>query len=339
MSVNKSDKILLTGGTGFLGSYVLKQLINAGYTNIHAIKRSTSKMDLVEDVQDRVSWSECDILDIASLEDLVRNMDCIVHAAAFVSMDPRDHKRMHQVNGEGTANLVNLALDHKIKKFVHVSSIAALGRKENNVLMDEEIRWEESPSNSQYGVSKYNAEMEVWRGASEGLNICILNPSLILGAGFWKDGTPAIFTRVDEGVAFFPTGTTGVVDVRDVADACEKALSGEMVNERYIISAENVSYKDLIQNIAKALGAKVPKKPLPEFLKNVSWRGEKIRAFLFRKKPLITKETIVTTSHFSRYDNQKSIDQLKMKYRSLDSTINETATAYTNSNGIVGQFS
>ena len=184
-----NTSILVTGGTGFVGSYLLRYLVQQGYTQIGAIKRPNSPMDLVEEIKDKIKWIEGDVLDIFSLEDALKGVQQLYHCAAVVSYSPKDFKQMMKVNVEGTANVVNLALEAGIKKMLYVSSIAALGKTEKTLWVDEQADWIPSKSNSQYSISKYLSEMEVWRGMAEGLRAAIVNPSVILGSGFWDAGT------------------------------------------------------------------------------------------------------------------------------------------------------
>jgi len=247
-----NKQVLVTGGTGFLGAYLLAYLVKKGY-QIKAIKRKTSSMDLVKNIQHKIEWLEGDILDTPFLETAMKGVQQVYHAAAIVSFDPRDAAFMLKVNAEGTANLVNAALYEGVEKLVHVSSIAALGRKEFQPNINETAQWENSKENSNYAISKFKAECEVWRGMQEGLKIAILNPSVIIGAGNWKQGSCQLIQKVAKGLQFYPKGSTGFVDVRDVARAAILLMESDISGERYILNGANWSYQKFFTQTALAL--------------------------------------------------------------------------------------
>ena len=211
-----AEKILVTGATGLLGSHLTRLLVKNG-RSVRAIRRPTSRMDLVRNIENQVEWMEADVTDLLSLEPVFEGVSHVFHAAAMVSFDPRDREKMTRVNVEGTANVVNLCLDSGVKKLVHVSSVAAIGRVAGKKEVVETNRWERSPANSHYAITKFQAEAEAWRGLAEGLDVAIVNPSIIVGAGFWDEGSIRFFQQIDRGLRFCPPGGSGFVDVRDVA--------------------------------------------------------------------------------------------------------------------------
>ena len=195
--------ILVTGGTGFLGSYIIKQLVEKGYA-VRAIRRS-NKPDgyrvpfwIPKEIVDNVEWVEGDVLDVVALEEAMEGIDTVIHTAAVISFIKKDRPNMYQVNVEGTANVVNMMLEKNVRRLMHVSSVAALGRSASGGHVNEEKKWEESKVNTHYAKSKYKAELHVWRGTAEGLEAVIVNPSTILGYGDWNTGSCAIFKNVFE---------------------------------------------------------------------------------------------------------------------------------------------
>ena len=320
------DKVFLTGATGFVGSYIARYLIRQGYT-VYATKRPSSRLDLVSDIQDKIIWSDCDLQDIIDIEEIIQKVDNVIHCAAVVSFQPKDIDLMHLVNVIGTGDLVNLSLQHKIKRFVHISSIAALGRHKNDKQIDEEVEWQDSPYNTQYGISKQMSEREVWRGQAEGMNVCILNPSLILGAGFWDAGTSVLFQRAYKGNPFYTTGSTGAVDVRDVAKLAVLAMASDISGERFIISSENLSYRSMLSTIAKNLNKKEPKIKLNKALRTLLCRADALIAALSSRKRQATKETLEASSRQSRYLSDKSKKLFNYHYLPIDQTILETSKA------------
>lgn len=323
-------KVLVTGGTGFLGAYLLRELLQKGY-QVRAIRREASPMHSVESIQHQVEWVIGDMLDLSSVEDAMEGIEKVYHAAAIVSFNPKDAERMIHTNTEGTANIVNTALSMGIKKMLHVSSIAALGRKENQSQMDESTQWENSSHNSSYAISKFKAECEVWRGVEEGLNATIINPSMIMGPGFWHNGTPKMFTQVNKGLRFCPKGANGFVDVRDVAKIAVQLTESEISGERFIVNSENLSYKSLFTQMAKALGKQPPRIIMPDWGVSILWRLDKLRSRMLGVEPLITKEIASSLQLVSEYDNQKIIKALDYQFLPMSQTISETATLFKSS--------
>ncbi len=321
-------RILITGATGFLGSYIARTLVEDERYQVLALRRSNSRLDLLGNVRDAVTWYEADILDVATLDGIVQNCDMIIHSAAIISFQRKDFGQMHRVNVDGTANLVNLATYHGIEKFVYISSIAALGRHAPGKVITEQDSWADGPFNTRYGLSKHKGELEVWRGQTEGLPTIILNPSLILGAGYWHHGTPGIFDRIAAGTRFFPGGSNGVVDVRDVAKAVKIAIEKNLSAQRLIISGENLTYRDLLHYIAQALGQKGPAFEVSGFLGALAWRADWLKSLMTRRERLLTRESLRSISHNSLYDNTKSRELLGLTYRGIRETITATAHAY-----------
>jgi nucleoside-diphosphate-sugar epimerase len=324
------EKIFITGATGFLGSYLTRKLVHQGF-QVRALKRSTSRMDLIADVQDQIEWIEGDILDVPVLEDAMKGIDKVYHGAAMVSFDPRDHKKMMKVNVEGTANVVNVALYRQVKKLGYISSIAAVGRSADSHIVSEATKWEKSKINSKYAISKHQAEQEVWRGTVEGLPAVIINPTIILGAGFWNETSCKLFQRVDEGLKYYTSGATGFVDVRDVADILVNLVESDIENQRYVINGENMSYLDFFKKVAQTLHKPAPTTEATHLMKEIVWRAEWLRSRITGKSPLITKETATTSSHRYEYLNDKIVNELAYEFKSIDTSIQETAASYLNS--------
>ena len=228
MSITKESSILVTGGTGVLGAYIVKSLLEHGYRSIEVLSRKGRPEHFDFEGVDSVKFTAADITEIYPLEDVIKRSDVVIHAAAIVSFDPAVFKQMFKVNVEGTKNVVNLCNDHQVKKLIHISSIAAIGRSANQGVVDEDTTWKNGKYNTYYGVTKYLAEQEVWRSYHEGLPSVIVNPSLIIGDGDWGQSSLRIFQRAYEGIPFYPSGSTGIVDVRDVASIVVKVLESDI---------------------------------------------------------------------------------------------------------------
>ena len=157
-------KVLVTGGTGFLGSYIIQELVKKNYA-VRAIRRNnTLPFWIPSNILEKVEWVPGDILDVLSLEDAMDGIDTVIHSAALVSFHKKDANKLYQMNVDGTANVVNTALLKSVSRFVHISSVAAIGRKAGGVTVDESAKWEESALHTHYAQSKFKAELQVWRG-------------------------------------------------------------------------------------------------------------------------------------------------------------------------------
>ena len=329
--INKEANIFVTGATGFLGTYILRELLESGYKNILALRRSTSPNELVADISDKIEWVEGNVLDLGSIEEAVEKADYIIHSAALVSFDPGEKMLMYKINVEGTANLVNLALEYGIKKFVYISSVASLGRIKSGIVIDENTEWEESQFNSNYGISKRKAELEVWRACAEGLEANIINPSYIVGGGFWDFGPTQLVKMIDKGMSWYPGGTNGVVDVRDVAYMSRLLMEHEESGRRYVSCAENISYQDLFSSIAQRLGKEPPKRRMKKWMGALGWRLEALRSKITGNRPIITRETVKYSAHDFLYNADRSRSELSMKYRPASQTLDDTVSAYLQS--------
>lgn len=328
MNAIKNKQILVTGGTGFLGSYLLRYLVREGYTRVRALRRATSQMDLVAEVANKIEWVEGDVLDIFSLEDAMQGVQQVYHCAAVVSFDPRDYDQMRQVNVDGTANVVNAALAANIEKLVHVSSIAAIGRMKNQPIVTEQTKWERSHHNSEYAISKYLSENEVWRGMTEGLNVAVVNPSVILGAGRWEEGPLKFFKVVWKNFPFYTKGITGFVDVRDVARFMLQLMESEASGERYILNGDNLTYQTIFAEIATHLNKKAPSIQVNPVIQQIAWRVEWLRSKLFGGRPLVTRETAATSMRSYFYENEKSRSDFDFEYTPIRQTIAESCRQF-----------
>lgn len=324
----KEDKIFLTGATGFVGSYIVRALLNEGYKNITCLTRSGSGNSLTEDFDTHVKWVQGDVLDLPLLSDILSGQDIVIHSAAMVTFNTKNKKKLLQTALDGTANVVNVSLEYSVKKLVHISSVAAIGRRKKQETITEKQIFSHTPYDTSYGLSKFLSEQEVWRAHAEGLPVTILNPALVLGAGNWNNSSPGIFAKVYNKMPVYPTGTNGVVDVRDVAQAVILALNPAVNGERFILSAENWSFKNLLDTIALHLNVKGPQYPLTPWLAGVAWRLEALMGWVKNQSPAITRETVKSMSVHSVYDNSKSKELLGLTYRDVHHTLKETSQSF-----------
>jgi dihydroflavonol-4-reductase len=313
--------ILLTGGNGLIGSFIARKLLLENEP-FKVLIRKNANLSLLKDIKFKLNFIEGDILDIASLENAFEGITEVIHCAAVVSFGEVSVDLMFKINVEGTKNMVNAALHFNVKRFCHLSSVAAIGRDPKALKIDESSKWIESDLNSQYAISKYLGELEVWRGIEEGLNAIMLCPTIVMGPGNWNLSSTKLFKNIYEGMKFYPSGSTNLVDVRDVADAAYLALKSNISAERYIIHAENVSYKDFFSKIAIGFDKNPPTIRLTKNIILPFYYVLKILAPFYLKKRFINKETIVISNSHFEYSNSKFIKAFNFKYRDISETIN-----------------
>ena len=317
--------ILVTGGAGLLGAALITQLLDQG----KKVRAIYNKTPLPNFNSINIEQLQCNILDVVGLEEAMMGIEEVYHCAAIVTFNPKRKMEMFKINIEGTANMVNIALEAGIKKMVHVSSVAALGRIREDELINETMNWTEETSNSNYGQSKYLAELEVWRGIGEGLNAVMVNPVVILGAGDWNSGSSKLFQTAYNEFPWYAEGTTGFVDVKDVVKIMTQLMESDITAQRFIVSAENRSYRDVFSLMAKAFNKKPPHKIVTQLIAIIVWRLEALKSLFTKQDPLVTKETAKTALAKVNFDNSKLKKYLpQFNYRKIEETIAETCAAF-----------
>lgn len=315
--------ILVTGATGLVGSHLLVQLLQEN-EEVKALFRSEKQIEKVKNVFafynqtalfDKIQWVKGDITDIPSLEIAFENVTHVYHCAALVSFDPSDEEKLRKINIEGTANVVNCCIDFGVKKLCHVSSIAALGSpKEHETIISEESEWNPEELHSDYAITKYGAEMEVWRGHQEGLEVVIVSPGVIFGYGFPKKGSDAIIQSVKKGQLFYTKGTLSIVSVTDVVKCMTKLMNSPISGEKFIISSENLSVEEFLTFVAETHQVKKPSLYANKLLTSIAWRLDWLLALLTRKKRTFTK-ILANASHKKMpISNQKVINTINISF-------------------------
>lgn len=317
--------ILVTGATGFLGAELVKQLTDQDLT-VRAIKRSTAVIPSILKNNPLVTWHTADINEPESLIEAFDGITKAYHCAAFVSFDPKDKAKLLKINIEGTANMVNICLDLNVR-LLHVSSIAALGDAKPGELITEKHFWDYNPKAHNYAISKYQGEMEVWRGIAEGLEAVIVNPAVIIGKNAGYSGSGAIFKLVKEGLKFYTDGATGIVDVEDVAKCMILLMESDISEERFTLSAGNLNYKDFFAEIAKGLGVKAPSKEAKPWMLALAWRAAKLASLFTGKPAALTKDAARSSFNLSYYSNQKVTETLNYTFKPLNQSIAEVCNA------------
>ncbi|SFT68059.1 Nucleoside-diphosphate-sugar epimerase [Lishizhenia tianjinensis] len=324
--------ILVTGASGLIGSHLLYKLSTSTNTSIRALYRDASKISRVkalfnfynpqegDALFEKISWVECNVLDLPELEEQIQDVDYIYHCAAKVSYQKKDFRSMVEINRGGTANLVNMALKHGIKKMCHVSSTAAVGKpvKESTIPIDETSKWNPDIPVSGYSMTKHLSEKEVWRGIEEGLNAVIVNPSVVYGPGDWNESSLTILKTLQKGMKFYPPGSNAFVDARDVANIMVQLMESNITAERYLCVGANTSFKEMMKTAAKHLGTKAPSIALPRTLANIAWRAAKLLSFFTFTPPVLTKDSIANTYATAVFSNEKIKQAIDYKFYTLD---------------------
>lgn len=315
--------IFVTGASGLIGSFVCRKLVEQGYT-VKALKRTTSDLSLVKDIREQINWVDGDLLNVSEIGSYLQGVEKIIHCAAFVSYDSRDEELMQQINVEGTANLVNWAIQKEMSLFVHLSSVASIGKDKHSVVSNEETQWTNDVKTSAYARSKHQAELEVWRAWAEGLNTIIINPSLVLGPGKLNKSSTQLFKYIDEENRFYTGGIVNYVDVRDVAEVTCRLLESEYYGERFIVSADSTSYKELFDTIARKMEKKSPQIEVKGAVIRLAIILEKIRSRLSGHKPLVTDELEQVSKNRHIYANDKIKQAVGIEFYQLDETVDWT---------------
>ncbi|WBL22097.1 NAD-dependent epimerase/dehydratase family protein [Zunongwangia sp. HRR-M8] len=328
--------ILVTGGTGLVGAHLLLKLAEERQ-HIRAIHRVTSDLHKTLEVFSyyhtreeaeryfkKIEWVIAEITNIPQLNEVFKDVTQVYHCAALVSFNPKDEKDLRKINIEGTANIVNLCIANSIDKLCYVSSIASLGKPVISSEPTTEItNWNPETNNSDYAISKYGAEIEVWRASQEGVKVIIVNPGVIIGPGFWKKGSGQIFSRIQNGLNYHFPKVTGFVGVKDVVDVMIKLMTSEVFNERFILVAENLSFKTIFDITTESINKPKPTKPLKKWMISLGWFFQKI-ASVFGYNQNITRSDISGIFEKSVYDNKKIKKELNFKFTPIEEVIKET---------------
>jgi len=323
--------IMVTGATGFLGAHVLFELVSKGYP-VKALFRDQHKIVsvkrvfgyYVEDITalwNRIEWVQGDVLDYFSLMEQLNGVTEVYHTAGMVSFNNRDKEKLNHINIQGTANLVNACLELGIEKLCHVSSIATLGESNDSQPIDENMFWNPGASASAYAISKFRSEMEVWRGIHEGLKAVIVNPSVIIGPGMWMGSARQLLDRMNEGLNYYPQGSGGYVDVRDVASAMIKLSEGDCFGDRYIVNAENISHRHLLNHIADAMNRPRPSRPITPFLLKTVTMFEAVRSAFTGYPPRITRKALEIATEEAFYSNRKIKDTVDIQFITVEESV------------------
>jgi nucleoside-diphosphate-sugar epimerase len=312
--------IAITGANGLLGSFIIRKLIQEGASFV-ALKRSGSDTTLLDDVASKIQWRSADILNPLELNEALEGCTHVVHAAAIVSFNPHRANEVMEINAYGTRNVVNACLEQNIKRLIHISSVAALGRQKGQTIIHEDNKWIDSPLNSVYANSKYRAELEVFRGQEEGLNTIIINPSVILAPADWNRSSAKLFKYIWSQSSFYIDAFLNYVDVRDVTSCVYQLLESDHQAQRFIVNAGNISFIHFFEKIAANFRVNPPAFKLSKSMLKMLSKAEFLRSWVTRSEPRITRETAqLSNTHFV-YDNKKIKKNLNFQFQTIDNTL------------------
>jgi dihydroflavonol-4-reductase len=328
------NMILVTGATGLVGSHLILALLE-NHSTVRAIFRNEDAKQKTRDLFQlynkeaafyNIQWIQADITEVPTLEAAFENIEQVYHCAALISFDPKDEEALRKTNIEGTANVVNFCIEHQIKKLCYVSSIAALGDlKEHETIITEETEWNPELPHSDYAISKYGAEMEVWRGKQEGLEVLIVNPGVVIGPGFWNAGSGALFSKIHRGMLFYTSGITGFICVHDVV-ACMIYLMGSTTTEdRFCLVGDHLSFEVVLKNIANGLGVRQPILLASPLITAMAWRIDWVFSFFFGKKRTLSKLMVKSLHQKHHYSTEKLKLIYSTPFSNIESCISNTA--------------
>ena len=328
--------ILVTGGTGLVGAHLLIHLAENG-EQVRAIYRKKENIQKTKSLFehyhksalfDAIEWVQADILDIPSLEHAFVNISKVYHCAAVISFDPRDENLLRKTNIEGTANIVNFCLAKGVQKLCYVSSVAALGDlASHETIINEETEWNPEKHHNDYAISKYGAEMEIWRGQQEGLNVIIVNPGVILGPGFEDQGSGQLIKKIATGLLFYTKGTTGFVTVNDVVGIMRQLMESTINNEHYILIAENIVFQDLFNTIADSVKAKRPSIEAKPYIMEITWRLHWFLCLFSGKTNNLSKDTVRSFLSKTKFSNEKIKTAINFSFTDVHQYIRENFSA------------
>ena len=326
--------VFLTGSTGLIGGHLLVGLYKRNYKVRALIRKSSSFIQLklicdfygvsFEELHDSVEWVEGDTLDFVGLHELMKGVDDVFHCAAMVSFNQKNRNEILRINVQGTSNMVDTSIDCGVKRFCFISSIAALGSEKNNGLIDEYSLRDPYKITSSYSESKYLSELEVWRGSTEGLDVVILNPGVVLGPGNPDKGSLLFFKVAKKGIPFYTEATTGYVDVRDIARAAIELMTRGIFGKRFVLVSENIDNKRLFTLIANSFGKKGPVFLAGKTILYFAVFISRIVSILTGNTPQLTFDTVRSAQHPQRFSSKQIKEVLNFEFIPIEQTVGDT---------------
>lgn len=312
--------VAVTGASGLLGRHIVEKLVAEGIPVVALLRNPEA------DFPESVLIRQADLLDPYTLQTALAGVTSVVHAGAVVSFNPRRRSEIMEVNVGGTKNIVDVCLHLGIKNLVHISSVSALGRKPG-VPINEDHSWTGLDA-SDYATSKYLAELEVYRGAEEGLTVGLVNPSVILSGSQSNRSSASLFDYVWSENRFYTDGNLKYIDARDVCDAVYELLMRPRAGERFILSGGTIPYREFFARVAKHWNKRAPTIRISPGLVSLFGLAEEFRSFILRKEPQVTRQSARLTIHNYTYNTDKAKNLLGLRFRSIEESISWCCTQY-----------
>lgn len=331
-----NKKALVTGATGIIGSSVLLRLAKAGH-EITAITHSGNNLNKVsflfnfcakdgDQLFKSINWVKGSILDTDFLNNEMKYIDHVYHCAGKVSFSPDDKEELYNVNVRGTESVIECCKNNPVKKFCHISSMGALK------LFKEKIERSSTkilPNDSPYEISKYIAEKKVWEAIEQGLDAVVINPAVVLGPPLWRNGSNSLFTAKWNNWGVYIDGSSNFIDVRDVAEAMFVLMNRENMEnseKQFFLSAQKMSYKEIMKLIAEAMGKRKPIFKLPGYMLDFIQKAGKIKYNLLGISPFISEELLKNLTSSIEY--QRNGKDIIKKYIPINKSVEFNSRVY-----------
>ena len=333
---------LVTGATGIIGSHVVfsllqnNELVIAGkqkQSDILKVKKLFSYYTKnYQELFDKIKWVEIDLLDIYSIEAALENVNCVYHCAGMVSFNKKDRASLYQINEIGTTNVVNACLNKNINSLCYVSSISTINNLDYKLPLNEDVFWKKSGKESDYSISKYNAEREVWRGIEEGLSAVIVNPGIVLSPGFWNQSSSVLFSTCFKGNKFYTNGSSAYIGALDLSAIMLELVSAKKFGSRYIIIENNYSYHFILSEIQKQLNKTPPSIKISKWQMRLGRLASQFASNFTKNHPLISSSMINSAFNTQTFSNQKILALTKRQIMPINQVINEICKIYLSEN-------
>jgi len=324
--------ILVTGGTGFIGSWLVKRLVGSGH-RVRLLHRRTSSLDELTGVTFESSFGDVTSLD--SVMSACRGVDSVFHLAGVVGYSKAMREQMEKVNVKGTQNVIEACQKKEVRRLLHVSSVAAIGASFKPTMLNENSPFSIEHLHLGYFETKRAAEELVKSAVKQKkIDAVIVNPSTAYGPGDAKKGSRKVQIKVAQGrFPFYPSGGASIVSIHDVIDGMVKAWQNGRSGERYILSGENLYVRDVFRKIAARAGSKPPMIYLPRSVALAMGRvGNQLEKW--GKKTPINVENAWVSSMFHWFDSSKAKIELGFSPRSADEALNESVD-WMKENGLI----
>lgn len=308
-------RAFVTGGTGFIGANLVRLLAAEGYL-VRALVRSSSNLDNLRDLDVELVTGD---LNDPNLWQQMQGCQVLFHVAAHYSLWQRDRQLLYDYNVLGTRNVLACARKAKIERTIYTSSVAAIGVGEPGKLIDETHQSPVEKLVGHYKKSKFWAEQEAMQAVKSGQDIVVVNPSSPIG-GFDIKPTPTgdiILRFLRRQMPFYLDTGLNFIDVRDVALGHLLALEKGQKGDRYILGHENLTLKQILDQLAQLTGLKAPQNSIPPWIPlSVAWIDERILAPL-GKAPSVPLDGVRMAHQPMYYDASKAVRELGLPQSSI----------------------